>query len=223
MRTLRPLLLSAALLTGAAQADENDLYAPGGSTLLDLGHYDSDWRYPDGAHAAHLGRYGVGFYEPTGDQDLTLELHGGYMTLDVDGEPASGPLDYTGRYLGLGLRYQSSDGDYLNWAGEFSYTWQDATTAGPPGQQSELVWYESWAAFGPVLRYGAWRFSLGAYWQHLDGNQTDSAGPQLDISAQRSLGGYLGLDFFTEPSFSLGVVVTGGARQGTRLVFRKYF
>src|SRR5579871_6497415 len=150
MRYLRPLLLSAALLTGAAQADENDLYAPGGSTLLDLGHYDSDWRYPDGAHTAHLGRYGVGFYQPTGDQDLTLELHGGYMTLDVDGEPTSGPLDYTGRYLGLGIRYQSSDGDYLNWAGEFSYTWQDATTAAPPGQQSELVWYESWAAFGPV-------------------------------------------------------------------------
>ena len=71
-------------------------------------------------------------------------------------------------------------GDYFNLSGELSYTWHDVNSSGPAATHSEITWYETWAAFGPVLRYGPWRASFGAYYQNLAGDETDS-NPGRDI------------------------------------------
>jgi hypothetical protein len=214
------LILGLAAYLSSAQADVP--YAPGGSTQLDLGRYRTEFSYADGEHLAHVGRYGIGYAEPIMD-DVRLTLHGGYLTTDVDGEPVSAPLDFTGRYLGLGAEYEGSRGDHLNLAATLTYTWHDVDASGI-GTQSNLTWYETWASFGPVLRWQRWRLSFGGYWQHLDGSETDSgAAARLDFSAGRDTGAYLGLLYYVDRTGSVGIYGTSGARKGIKLVFRREF
>ncbi|HLW73612.1 MAG TPA: hypothetical protein VKT74_00930 [Gammaproteobacteria bacterium] len=212
----------AASWAGVAQAYD-DPYSPGGSTLLDLGRYRTPFEYGGIDHTAHVGRYGVGFFQPAGP-DADFSLQGGYITLDVDGEPASQPLDFTGRYLGLGFRYESTEGDYLNFAAETSYTWHDVDASGI-NTQANITWYGSWAAAGPVLRWQRWRLSFGGYWQRFDGTEDDGGtlGTQLDFSAGRSAGAYLGIAYYVDQTGSVGIYATSGARQGVKLVFKREF
>ncbi|MFI4967641.1 MAG: hypothetical protein ACHQAU_02850 [Gammaproteobacteria bacterium] len=218
---LRCLCLTIALC-GVSAARADDLY-DGGSTYLDLGRFNTAWTYSDGDHTAHVGRYGVAFSMPLG-QDVSGELHGGYATLDVDGEPQPLPVQYTGRYLGLMARYEGTDGDYFNLSAELSYTWQDVNGSNFNVQPSEVVWYEAWASFGPVLHYERWRFSFGAYLQNLQGNETDhQPARELDFHSRRGVGGYAGISFYMDRDNSIGLYATGGARQGLQLVFRRDF
>ena len=221
---MRRLALCIVLSLVAASARAyDDPYAPGGSTLLDLGRYRTPFSYGGAEHEAHVGRYGIGYYEPASD-DVALSLQGGYLTTDVDGEPAPLPLDFTGRYLGLGLRYESTEGDYLNFSAETSYTWHDVDGSGFGGATSNLTWYEGWAAAGPVLRWQRWRFFFGGYWQHVDGVETDSSPARsLDFGLGRSTGVYAGLMFYVDDTGSIGIYGTSGARQGLKLVFKREF
>lgn len=217
------LLLPAVCMAGPAFAYD-DPYSPGGSTLLELGRYQTDFDYPSGLHRAHVGRYGVGYNEPVAP-DFNFNLHGGYLTLDVDSDPVASLQDYTGRYLGLGARYESSSGDYLNFSVEGDYTWHDVTGSSSV-QQSEIVWYEAWVAAGPVLRTGPWRLTGGAYYQNIDGNETDS-GPPVNqyrtFTAGRQAGAYVGVAFYTDETGSIGIYATAGARQSVSVVFKRQF
>lgn len=216
-------LLILCLLCVVVPAQADDYYSPGGSTYLDLEHFNTPWSYPDGGHAAHVGRYGVAFSSPIAG-DFSGELHGGYATLDVDGEPEPLPVEFTGRYLGVMARYEETDGDYFNLSGEAGYTWHDVNGNSFEVQPTEIVWYEAWAAFGPVLRYQRWRLAFGAYLQNLQGNETDSEPvAELDFHSRRSFGAYGGIAFYMDRDNSIGLYTTGGAREGLKLVFRKEF
>ena len=218
------VLILAALWAGPASAYDEGPFGPGGSTLLELGRYQTDFDYPTGLKMAHIGRYGVGFNQPVAE-DVYFDLHGGYLTLDVDNDPVASLQDYTGRYLGLGARYLSSEGDYLNFAAEGSYTWFDATGSSFV-QQSKIVWYEGWLAAGPVLSAGPWRLAGGAYWQDIQGNETDSgppAGQYRTFSAGRQFGGYIGFSYYVDRTGSVGIYATGGARHGINVVFKREF
>ena len=211
------------LLLCAAPARADDYLGEGGSSYLSLGVFDTPLSYFDGVHNSQVGEYGVAFSTPLGG-DVSGELHGGYGTLQVDDEPQPVAVDFSGRYLGVMARYESTEGDYLNLSAELSYTWSDVDGASFATQPSEIVWYETWAAVGPVLRYDRWRFSLGAYLQHLQGNETDDQpARELDFHGQRTLGGYAGIAFYMDRDNSIGLFATGGARQGLQLVFRRDF
>jgi hypothetical protein len=213
------------VLAACTQAARADGYgSPGGSTYLELGRYDTSFKYSDGDHAAVVGRYGVAFSQPIAD-DFDFELHGGYLTLDVDGEPSALQMNSSGgRYLGLMGRYEDSQGDYLNFSAEAAYTWYDVNSSGYQATPSESVWYESWGAAGPVFRYDRWRLSLGVYYQNFSGTETD-ANPHrvLDFSASRGAGAYAGISFYIDPTGSIGLYATTGARHGVNLVFRREF
>lgn len=218
---LTPWILGAALCAGAAQADDDSFQ--GSSTLLELGHYRMRFTYPDGPHEGHVGRFGIGYSEPMSDE-VSLFLHGGYATLDVDNDPVATGQDYTGRYLGVGVRYETESGDYLNLYGETSYTWAGVDGA-VPDQQSHINWYESYLAFGPVLRLDGWRVYAGAYGQRVDGDETDTGAvnQQRNLGVDRGAGAYLGIVWYVDRSGSVGIYATSGARQGIRLVFRREF
>jgi len=83
---------------------------------------------------------------------------------------------------------------------------------------------ETWGEAGPVFRYDRWRLSLGAYYQGFSGTETD-ANPYrlLDFSAARSVGAYGGIAFYIDPTGSIGLYATTGARHGVQLVFRREF
>ncbi|HSN17241.1 MAG TPA: hypothetical protein VLV87_03445 [Gammaproteobacteria bacterium] len=218
-----PLL---ACLLAAPGAWADDLY-DGASTFLDLGSYNTPFQYPDGSHQADVGRYGVAFSQPLAN-DFDVELHGGYLTLEVAGEPQPVPQTGSGRYLGLMTRYEGTGQDHLNFSAELSYTWLDVDSSGfgaprflPP---SQFTWYETWVAAGPVLRYGPLRLSLGAYYQNLDGTETDNDPARvLDFHAGKSFGPYLGVALYVQPDYSIGLIGTAGARKGVRLVFQRDF
>jgi hypothetical protein len=217
-------ILCAAPWAGLAYAYDESPLSPGGSTLLELGRYHTGFQYPAADDEAHVGRYGVQFSTPVAE-DLGVDLHGGYATLDVDSDPVASLQDYTGRYLGLGTRYESSNGDYLNFSVEGRYTWYDVTGSSFV-EQSEIVWYEGWLAAGPVLRYGPWRLAGGGYYQNVQGNETDTGPPTSQyrtFSSDRQLGGYLGFAFYLDRTGSIGVYATAGARQGINVVFKREF
>lgn len=220
-RLLILLLLLIGAAAPAAQAD--DYLGEGGSSYLSLGVFDTPLSYSDGEHKAQVGAYGVAFSTPLGG-GVSAELHGGYGTLQVDDEPQPVAVDFSGRYLGVMARYESTEGDYFNLSAELGYTWNDVDGASFATQPSEIVWYETWAAIGPVLRYDRWRFSLGAYLQHLQGNETDDQpARELDFHSRRSAGAYAGIAFYMDRDNSIGLFATGGARQGLQLVFRRDF
>lgn len=212
----------AASWAGAAMAYD-DPYSPAGSTYLDLRVFDTPLSYSDGDHKAQVGKYGVAFSTPLGG-DVSAELHGGYATLDVDDEPQPFPVQFTGRYLGVMARYEGTEGDYFNLSADLSYTWNDVNGGNFQVQPSQIVWYETWAAFGPVLRYGRWRLSFGAYLQNLQGSETDDQpAREVDFHSRRSVGGYAGIAFYMDHDNSIGLCATIGARQGIELVFRREF
>ena len=221
---LYPYVVIALLWAGPACAYDDSPFGPGGSTLLELGRYDTNFDYPSGDKLAHIGRDGVGFNQPVAD-DVYFDLHGGYLTLDVDDDPVASLQDYTGRYLGIGVRYLSSEGDYLNFSADGSYTWYDATGSSFV-QQSEIIWYEGWLAGGPVLSSGPWRLAGGAYWQDIQGNETDNGPPTSQyrtFSAGNQFGAYVGFAYYIDRTGSLGVYATGGARHGINVVFKREF
>jgi len=220
----RPLVpaLGACLLAASWAAPADDLYS-GASTYLDLGRYRMPFRYPDGDHEGHVGEFGVAYDVPLGG-DMHGGLQGGYAVLDVADEPqpTAGSLD--GRYLGLMLRYEGSEGDYLNMSGEFSYTWHDVNGGVFAAPASEITWYESWLALGPTLRYGRLRLMLGGYYQYVEGSETDRLPARvLDFHAPQRTGAYLGFLVYLDPANSVGLYATEGARRGVRLVFRRDF
>jgi hypothetical protein len=214
--------LSALLILAPARADS--LYDAGGNTYLDIGRFTTDFRYADGDHEGHVGRYGVAFEEPLAD-DVTFGLHGGYLTWDAQGEPPAAPLDFSGRYLGVLGRYHGSRGDYFNLAAEFSYTWHDVDSVGFASARSEVTWYETWASFGPLLRAGRWRLGFGGYYQGFDGGtETDTnPGRHAGFEAARHTGAYVGLTFYVDPTGSFSIIGTTGARRGLKLVFKREF
>ena len=214
------LLALAGLWAGAARADLP--YADGGATTLDLGRYQTRFEFGSD-EAAHIGRYGVSFAQPLAEDTYFL-LHGGYLTLDLPDDPVTAPLNYSGRYLGLGGRYQGSHGDYLNFMAELSYTWHD-TNGNGANQQSEVIWYETRALAGPVLRLGRWRLMGGAYWRRFTGDETDSGTVtrHLNLSQASSTGAWLGLGFYVERNGSLTLYGTSGADRGVKLVFTREF
>jgi opacity protein-like surface antigen len=212
--------LAALCCASLAQADGFDADA---STFLDLGSFHTTLQYPDDEHEAHVGQFGVAYSEPLG-LGLNGGLRGGYATLQVDGEPQPLALNFDGRYLGLDLRYEGTEGDYLNFSGEFAYTWHDVNGDSFSEPPSEITWYESWLAVGPVVRWQRLRLSFGAYYQYLQGSETDARPAQeLGFHSDRGAGGYLGLSVYLDQANALGLYVTAGARQGVRLVFRRDF
>ena len=221
MRKFHWLMLSACCL--CAQAAWADLpYAEGGATTLDLGRYETHFAFPADAKA-HVGRYGVSFSQPVAE-DVSFLLHGGYLTLDLPDDPVTAPLGYSGRYLGLGGRYQGSREDYLNFMAEITYTWHDVS-GNSANQQSEVIWYETRMLAGPVLRLGRWRLMGGGYWRRYTGDETDagSVTRHLDLSQISSTGAWLGIGWYVERDGSVSLYGTSGADRGVKLVFTREF
>jgi hypothetical protein len=160
------VLACAAVWTGAALADEGP-FTPGSSTQLTLDHYSETFSYPDGPRTFDVSEYSVGYYEPVAE-DVALGLQGGYLTINVDNDKLASLIAYSGQFLGFMGRYQSTWGDYLNFAAEIRYLWHDQQGQ-LSGQQSDITWYETYARAGPVLRYGPLRFELGGYYQNNSG------------------------------------------------------
>ena len=220
MHKLLALAALAALWTGAAQADLP--YADGGATTLELGRFETQFRFTTD-DKAHVGRYGVSFAQPIAEDTYFL-LHGGYLTLDLPDDPVTAPLNYSGRYLGLGGRYQGHRGDYLNFMAELDYTWHDVTGNGGL-QQSEVVWYETRVLAGPVLRLGRWRLMGGGYWRRFSGDETDSGTVtrHLDLGQGSHAGAWLGIGWYVERDGSVSLYGTSGAERGVKLVFTREF
>ena len=218
------MLASCAALSPAAAWADDSPFDPGGATTLDLGRYRTQFEFSAMTDEVHVGRFGVSFSEPVAE-DVSFILHGGYLSLDVDGDPVTTPLGYSGRYLGLMGRYEGHRGDYLNFSTEVSYTWHDASGDGGANQRSELVWYETRFAAGPVVRLGRWRFMGGGYWRRLTGDETDGGTVErhLDFSQKASGGAYLGLAYYVEYNGSLALYATSGAERGVKLVFKREF
>jgi hypothetical protein len=215
------VLACAAVWTGAALADEGP-FTPGSSTQLTLDHYSETFSYPDGPRTFDVSEYSVGYYEPVAE-DVALGLQGGYLTINVDNDKLASLIAYSGQFLGFMGRYQSTWGDYLNFAAEIRYLWHDQQGQ-LSGQQSDITWYETYARAGPVLRYGPLRFELGGYYQNNSGNETDTGNvnQRRDISSHGG-GAYAGLVLYVEPTGSVALYGYGGARHEVRLVFTREF
>lgn len=218
-------LLALLALSGlqCAQADDNDIYAPGMSAAVDLASYHADFAYADGNHRADIGRYGLSFVQPVAPE-AGFGLQGGYMTAGINNATLNPLGDGYGPYLGLFFAWHREFGNYWGFDAQGGYTWHDMSYSGA-NQQADVVWYTSYASAGPVLRLDRWRFTAGGYWQNISGHETDSGtvNGRLDFSAARSTGAYLGFAYYLDQTGSVGIYATSGARHGVSLVFKREF
>jgi len=217
------LVVFACAWAGAVWAYDDSPFMAGGSTSLELGSYDTVFSYPNGGHEAHVARYGLAFSEPVAP-DFDFMLLGGYLGLDVDGDPIASSQDYSGRFLGLMGHYESTEGDYLNFSAAVGYTWHDVDGASSFAP-SEIQWYETWGEAGPVIRTRPWRFVVGGYYQSLDGSETDggAANQFRRFTAGSPAGAYAGVAYYLDRTGSVGIYATSGARHGVSIVFKRDF
>ncbi|MGB9429586.1 MAG: hypothetical protein WCC11_06875 [Gammaproteobacteria bacterium] len=217
------LALLAILAWQCAQADDNDIYAPGVSAAVDLGSYHTDFSYSDGNHRADIGRYGITFVQPVAP-DVGFGLQGGYMTAGINNATLNPLADGYGPFLGLFVAWRPMLGNYWGFDSQIAYTWHDMSYSGA-NQQADMTWYTGYASAGPALRLGRWRLSAGGYWQNISGSETDSGtvNGRQDFSAARSAGAYFGFAYYLDQSGSVGVYAFSGARQGVQLVFKREF
>ena len=216
------LLLAICAGASSAYADDSDTFS-GMSSSVDLGQYHTDFTYPDGDHQADISRYGITFVQPVA-ADMGFGLQGGYMTAGVNNSTLYPLGDGYGPFLGLFLAWRPMLDDYWSLDFHAGYTWHDMSYLGP-GQRADLTWYTSYVSLGPALRFGAWRFSAGGYYQYLTGTETDTGNlnQRQDFSAARSTGAYVGIAFYLDRTGSVGVYASGGARHGVSLVFKREF
>jgi hypothetical protein len=207
----------------SAQADDNDIYAPGMSAAVDLGSYRTDFAYSDGSHRADISRYGISYVQPVAP-DVGFGLRGGYMTAGVNNATLNPLGDGYGPFLGLFVTWQPMLGNYWSLDSQLAYTWHDMSYSGA-NQQADVTWYTGYASAGPVLHLGRWRIAAGGYWQNISGHETDSGtlSGRQDFSAARSTGTYFGFAYYLDQGGSVGVYAFSGARQGVRLVFKREF
>lgn len=206
-----------------AQADDNDIYAPGMSAAVDLGSYRTDFTYSDGNHQADISRYAITFVQPV-SPEVGFGLQGGYMTAGINNNTLNPLGDGYGPFLGLFFAWQREFDNYWSFDAHAGYTWHDMSYRGA-NQQADATWYTSYASAGPALRIDRWRFSAGGYWQNISGHETDTGtlNSRLDFSAARASGAYLGLAYYLDQTGSVGIYATGGARHGVSLVFKREF
>ena len=217
--------LALAALSGwqCAQADDTDIYAPGMSAAMELGSYRTKFTYSDGSHRADIGRYGLSFVQPMAPE-VGFGLQGGYMTAGINNATLDPLGDGYGPYFGLFFAWHREFGNYWGFDAQGGYTWHDMSYRGA-NQQADVTWYTSYASAGPTLRIDHWRISAGGYWQNISGHETDSGAVNgvQDFSAARASGAYLGFAYYLDQTGSVGLYVTGGARHGVRLVFKREF
>lgn len=215
------VLASAAAWVAPVWADDGP-YTPGSSTNLTFSHYSTTFTYPDGGRNFDVGEYSVSYYEPVAEE-FALGLQGGYLSASVDDDPVASLISYSGQFLGFLGRYQTIDGDYLNFSAEVRYLWHDQQGQ-LSGERSDISWYEAYSRAGPIVCYGPFRFEVGGYYQHDSGYETDTGNTdqRRDIYA-RGGGAYAGLTFYVESDGSVGLYGYSGARREVRLVFTREF
>lgn len=228
MHLKRNLLLAVLVLMALsawqrAHADDNGIYAPGMSAAADLGRYRTDFAYSDGSHQADISRFGLSFVQPM-SPEAGFGLQGGYMTAGIANATLNPLGDGYGPYFGLFFAWQRVFGNYWSFDLRAGYTWHDMSYSGT-SQQADVTWYTGYVALGPALRLDRWRISAGGYWQNVSGHETDSGtlNGRLDFSAAHASGAYFGLAYYLDQTGSVGMYLTGGARHGVNLVFKREF
>ncbi|HEX5340273.1 MAG TPA: hypothetical protein VFX47_05285 [Gammaproteobacteria bacterium] len=224
MRYLHALtLLALAGCASVAHADRDEAYAPGLGAAIAVTRVHTGFAYPAANHDADLTRYTVIITQAFA-ADLDFGIEGGYQLAEI-GSPALAGLENTaGHTLGLSGAWHPRLGNYLSLELQAGSRWNDAEFA-DASRHAELVWYQSYAAIGPVLYLYNWRLSAGLRWQHDDGHEDDRGPPTLrqDFSAAHSTGSYLGVTYYLDRTGSVALYGFGGGQRGAELVFKREF
>lgn len=220
---LLPALIAGA---GNAFADDAQTYA-GISASVDIGHSHTDFAYPSGNYRADINSYGMVFVQPVSDS-VGFGLLAGYQTTGVNNPSLNSLADGYGPFAGLYFDWRPELNDYWNLQMRAGYTWHDmsyTSNSQQASQQADLTWYTAYFGAGPLLHYGPWRFSVGGYYQTVNGTETDtgSINQTLDFSATQSTGAYMGVIYFMNRTQSFGIYATSGAVQSVMLTFRVHF
>jgi len=220
------LLLATCAAASGAHADDSENFAGIGASV-DIGRYHTDFAYPNGNYQADVSYYGMVFVQPV-SPDVGFGLLAGYQTTSVDNASLNPLSDGFGPFAGFFIDWQPELNDYWNLDLRVGYTWHDLSYTSndqQPYQQADLTWYTSYVFLGPLLHYGPWRFSVGGYYQHLSGSETDSGtlNQTLDFSGTHSTGAYIGTAYYMNRTQSIGIYATSGAIQSVSLTFKVQF
>ncbi len=160
----------------------------------------------------HLGRY------------VLVGLHGGYIGVTQDDNPALSGLNVSGYDVGVtatGTVPLTSDLGVTLSGGD---TYHDASSS-VPGGHNRLHWYDAGARLGLWLSYGHLRLSGGGYVRHLEGNEL-LASPHaetLAVDGETLAGPYGGISYVTSEGGRIALFVDGGRWHGATLSFRYGF
>lgn len=160
----------------------------------------------------HLGHY------------ILVGVHGGYIGVTEDSNPALSGLDVSGYDAGV-----SATGTVpllRHWGITLSAadTYHDASASIPTGQD-RLHWYDATGRLGIWFRAQELRLSAGGYLRHLEGTEF-VAPPHAEsqpILGQTLSGPYAAISYVTHEGGRIALFVDGGRWHGVSLSFRYGF
>ncbi len=160
----------------------------------------------------HLGRY------------VLVGLHGGYLGVTQDANPALAGLDVSGYDAGVTATGVLPLTSYLGVTLSAADTYHNASASVPQGHE-RLHWYDAGGRLGLWLAYRHLRVSAGGYVRHLEGSEyvAPPSAETLNIAGRTLAGPYGAISYVTNEGGRIVLFVEGGRWHGLKLSFRYGF
>jgi hypothetical protein len=160
----------------------------------------------------HLGRY------------VLVGLHGGYIGVTQDTNPAFSGLDVSGYDVGVSATGVVPLTSFFGVTLSAADTYHDASASVPDGH-NRLHWYDAGGRLGVWLADGHFRVSAGGYVRHLEGNEllAPPHAATVSIAGRTRAGPYGGISYVTSEGGRIALFVEGGRWHGATLSFRYGF
>lgn len=160
----------------------------------------------------HLGRF------------LLVGLHGGYIGVTQDTNPALAGLDVSGYDVGVSAAGIVPVLPHWGVTLSAADTYHDAS-ASVPGGHDRLHWYDAQGRLGLWFTAGELRLSAGGYVRHLEGTEllAPPRSASVPVAGRTLTGPYGAVSYVTASGGRIALFVEGGRWHGVSLSFRYGF
>lgn len=216
-------------LSGVALALATGLISPTAGAAGDYPFYFqldfAQQRIPlEGGTGLEANTFGLSYREYL-SQDIGLELHLGRLGVEHEGDSTAMGFDPTGYYAGLGFEARTAERQRLQGGIDLRYSYYHSGED-VAADTLELDWTQGEARLWATLRLSQ-RFKLYAcvFALSVDGDQEldGTAVAEQSLENADDSGECAGLILETADDGVVGIEGYGGARQGGRIYFGRYF
>ncbi|OGT19524.1 MAG: hypothetical protein A2V90_02685 [Gammaproteobacteria bacterium RBG_16_57_12] len=216
-------LFTALLLMAATASAEWSLdYGSASAISMEFARTRSGWSAAGVARTTRYSELGASYYEIYGS--LTAGLHGGYLDLSQQDNPATVGLMLGGYYVGVSAQSGRALAPSTELLWRLSYTYRNASDE-TTQQITELEWHDWNASLAVSYRLNNTELSAGAMADVIEGDETASGSVSHTRSFRhdRTGSGTFAIKYWVDDTGSIRLNLAGGARREAQLVFAREF